>query len=130
ECMDYPSFVLKMHSTGGVLFDRPQDEPEKRLASLWALFLWKAYSRNVHKRAWSAIKSCCTNQFPTDENKYNKIITKLIPFYLIKIIEFDRSINDVQKMSRLVEITQSLGTETTEFEKQVMKIRPKPKFMR
>jgi tetratricopeptide (TPR) repeat protein len=125
ECMYYPIYSLSMQTKSTILGRKIyEDEQEKRVAGILALFLWHVYKKNKAKitKAWSAIKSSCTRYFPSKEGK---VIFNFLLNFLKKYIEKDDSLNDSQKAAALFEISESIPfVDKAKFQEYFIKNKP------
>jgi hypothetical protein len=124
EAMYYITYCYSMQSISKVLDKIHQEEQEKRLAIILAMFLWQLYKRNekLIPQVWSALKSCGTRYFPAKEKK---IIFDLLFWYLRNYMEKDSTLDEGQKAIALFEIPEQLPfSDKTEFINYFTKNRP------
>jgi hypothetical protein len=120
ECMKYISFVLSMHTIGTVTQGFADDEKERRIAGLWSSLIVKAQNSNrkVLPRIWSNIKETTQHRYSNDEDKYNKVIYRLIPNRLVKFLSQEKSLSDAKKVDIVYSITSMLPNSSSGSDKE------------
>lgn len=128
ECMFYISYSISMKTIGTILHGIPEKEQERRAAGLWAAFLLRAYNKDqmLTAKAWSAIKSCCSQYFAS---QYELILFNFIPNFLKVFLENAKDLKDSKKFT----IIFNLPSHFSDFEKSKFEeffLKNPPKFMR
>ena len=131
ECMEYISYCISQISKSGILKGIKKKENEHNAALLWSLFWWRCNLTDpkLNYRSWSAIKENCRRLFTESEQHQENVIFGLIPWYTLKIIKEDRSINEIKKIEYLVKLTECF--ESGEIDKNKLETafrKLKPKF--
>jgi hypothetical protein len=106
ECVSYLSYILSMKTVSSVTQKIFAKEQEERMATIFALFLWRTYLKipDSLNQAWSASKTCCSRYFPDDTELLQ---FELIPKHLKKIIE-DAFMSPLEKSTAIFNISAAL----------------------
>jgi len=110
-CMIYPTDCYISTSSGSVLRSRIlKYEREQKAAHVLSAFLWVAKKDRGSRfqEVWLAVKDCIGELFPQSQEVQDLILLELIPEWLYDWAGKDKSVDENQRTSHLVQISASL----------------------